>query len=436
MWFRILSQLLNTSIKMKWFTILTIYFILIQNAHLTGLTEEFTWSRISYSSSPGYAQKQTFRGESDASIPPENSDQPYIFENNIPLGANRWRNKLFITVPRRRPGIPSTLNFIWTNTTDKHNVPLIPYPNAEVNKLPSTTGNGLLVSVYRSAVDSCNRLWMTDTGLLEYPGNRKRVQRLSLIVIDLLTNQIIRRHVFKPSVLKPETSVANLVIDVQPNSCENAYAYMPDYTGFGILVYNFANDETWRVDHKYFLIDPLAMDFFIGGYRFKFDDGIFSIALSDVYPDGSRDAYFHSMAGTHTYSVSTNVLRNKALATRSEHGDDFKILINRGLGAQSSGSDLHRTSGLLFFGIVNQNALGCWNTFKPPELENFDVVYKNGKKFIYPTDVKVSGDDVIVLTNSMPVFLFGRLDYDQINFRVWMSNVYDAIMNTNCMIDL
>jgi hypothetical protein len=36
----------------------------------------------------------------------------FIPENNVPFGVEVWGNKLFVTVPRRRPGIPSTLNYI------------------------------------------------------------------------------------------------------------------------------------------------------------------------------------------------------------------------------------------------------------------------------------------------------------------------------------
>lgn len=32
-----------------------------------------------------------------------------------------------------------------------------------------------IVSVYRTRVDSCNRLWFVDTGALEYPGETIRV---------------------------------------------------------------------------------------------------------------------------------------------------------------------------------------------------------------------------------------------------------------------
>ena len=86
------------------------------------------------------------------------------------MGANRWADKLFITVPRRRLGVFSTLNYIPINSELRHNVPLIPYPNHNINKLNVPPGEEHLVSVYRVAVDPCDRLWMVDTGTLEIPG--------------------------------------------------------------------------------------------------------------------------------------------------------------------------------------------------------------------------------------------------------------------------
>lgn len=85
------------------------------------------------------------------------------------MGANLYKNKLFITVPRRRDGVPSSLNFINANSPEKHNVPLIPYPNWDVNRL-DYGGSDRIVSVYRVAIDPCDRMWMVDTGLIEIPG--------------------------------------------------------------------------------------------------------------------------------------------------------------------------------------------------------------------------------------------------------------------------
>lgn len=98
-------------------------------------------------------------------------DKSLFLENNIPMGSNLYKNKLFVIVPRRRDGIPSTVNYVNFNSTNRHNVPLIPYPNWEMNSLDHT-GPDRLVSVYRVAIDPCERMWMVDTGIIEIPGKK------------------------------------------------------------------------------------------------------------------------------------------------------------------------------------------------------------------------------------------------------------------------
>lgn len=158
-------------------------------------------------------------------------------------------------------------------------------------------------------------------------GNQTRIQPATLFIIDLNTDRIIRRYPFKESDLRPASALANLKLDVTSNKCNDAYAYFPDLAGYGLVVYSYAQDNSWRVTHNYFYLEPLAGEFLVGGLHFQWNDGIFSIALSDIKSDGYRDAYFHSMAGTHLYKVSTRILQNETLATRSYHGNDFKVIL-------------------------------------------------------------------------------------------------------------
>lgn len=105
---------------------------------------------------------------------------------------------------------------------------------------------------------------------------------------------------------------------------------------------------------------------------------------------------------------------------------------HRGDLAQTSATDLHKPTGVLFMSLVNQNALGCWNTNKAFTPDNFDIVQKNDQKMIYPCDLKVYKDDVILLTNNMPIFLYSSLNYDEVNFRIWMNSVDAAVSSTKC----
>jgi hypothetical protein len=418
-----------------------------------GLREEFSWTRINYqwprgrSGSPP-ADTISFAGNTNANqrtsprttprsrptrvrtstASPSANDVPYIYQNNIPMGANVWNNKLFITVPRRRPGVPSTLNYVLVNGTQRQNVPLIPYPDWDTNTLG---GSGTkLVSVYRVAVDSCDRLWFVDTGLIETPGDPQQVQPPALIIMDLTSNRVVQRHEFNSSLLRPATNLASVTVDISNDECNNAFGYIPDLGGFGLIVYSLRENRAWRVNHNYFFPEPTSGEFSIGGHEFQWNDGVFSVALSDVKSDGYKDVYFHSMAGFNLYRVSTRILKNDTVATRSYHGRDFEIVGNRGELSQTSSSDLHAPRGVLFLGLVNQNALGCWRIGSP--LRDISIVQKDDRKMIYPSDVKIRGDNVIVLTNTMPVFLYGTLDYDTVNFRVWVEAVDTAVMGTKC----
>lgn len=106
---------------------------------------------------------------------------------------------------------------------------------------------------------------------------------------------------------------------------------------------------------------------------------------------------------------------------------------DRGVGAQTSGSAIHQRTGIFFLGLVSQNALGCWNTKKGFKKQNFAIVQRDDQKMIYPSDVKISSDKLIVVTNRLPIFLYGKLDYNETNFRVWMNSVKDAVEGTKCM---
>ncbi|KAF2879522.1 hypothetical protein ILUMI_26654, partial [Ignelater luminosus] len=262
--------------------------------------------------------------------------------------------------------------------------------------------------------------------------NITRYHQGKIVIMDLHTDQIIKQYYLKPSDVTPNSLLANIAVDVSKYDCDGAFAYLPDLGGYGVVVYNLRADDSWRVSHNYFFLESLHGEFDIGGQRFQWNDGVFSLALTDVKSDGFRNVYFHSMAGIHLFSVSTRILRDRQLATRSYHGDDFKVVAKRRDNAHTCSSDLHQQSGVLFLTLISQNALGCWNTNKEPEIENFDIVYKDDQNFIYPADVRIYKDDVMVLSNTMPVQLYSRLNYDKVNFRVWIFKVADAVKDTAC----
>lgn len=121
----------------------------------------------------------------------------YRPENVVPTGIEVAWDKIFISVPRLRVGIPATLNYI------SRNLPLESSP--QLNAYPSwdwhTAGKGnlncsLLISVYRMKLDRCNRLWVIDSGVMTSIDDFRPVCQPKIMVFDLKTDQLVRQYTF------------------------------------------------------------------------------------------------------------------------------------------------------------------------------------------------------------------------------------------------
>jgi hypothetical protein len=165
--------------------------------------------------------------------------------------------------------------------------------------------------------------------------------------------------------LRPATNLASVTVDISNDECNNAFGYIPDLGGFGLIVYSLRENRAWRVNHNYFFPEPTSGEFSIGGHEFQWNDGVFSVALSDVKSDGYKDVYFHSMAGFNLYRVSTRIFKNDTVATRSYHGRDFEV------GAVSGGHASDNRVICRLLGIEESCLRRLLLTFTPPEVFSF-----------------------------------------------------------------
>lgn len=58
----------------------------------------------------------------------------YIPSNNLPMGVLAHDDRIFITLPRRRPGIPATIAFVSSNGARGSSPSLQAYPNFRTNE--------------------------------------------------------------------------------------------------------------------------------------------------------------------------------------------------------------------------------------------------------------------------------------------------------------
>lgn len=307
---------------------------------------------------------------------------------------------------------------------------LIPYPSWAAHSVGKDGKPPEIISPFRVRADKCGRLWVLDNGKIGNLEKNTTNFPPAIIIYDLKTDNLIRKYVIPAEQVKQDSGFANIA--VEDSDCANTYAYAADLGKPAVVVYSWAQNESWRITHHYFHPDPLACDFNVKGYNFTWDDALFGIALSAPNAEGFSTLYFHPMASYNEFSVSTQYLRNQSLADDNFHA--FKLLGSRGPNAQSSVSFLDPKTGVLFYSLVNLNAVACWKASnKEYNMKSQGRIYMNDVTMIYPTDIKVDYNDSLwILSNRMPIWMYAKLNMSEVNFRVFSAPVVDAISHTAC----
>lgn len=193
----------------------------------------------------------------------------------------------------------------------------------------------------------------------------------------------------------------------------------------------------WRVSSHLFYPDPFACDYELHNVKFQWTDGVFGISLAPLNKEGDRVLFFHPMSSFYEFQVSTNILRNETIWTRSgtSVASQFQILGYRGPKGQSSASGIDR-DGIMFFNLVLRDSVGCWDLRKPYVENNLGTVGPgNSSALNFPNDLKVDQEftqGLWVLSNRLPDYLYKGLNYDEVNFRILRADVKDAVKGTIC----
>ncbi|KAH8375724.1 hypothetical protein KR093_003134 [Drosophila rubida] len=431
------------SLKLIAFYLISIGCSLAVNAKLE---ERFSWKQLAFDwPSPEAEAEAKHTGH-------------YIEENNLPLGLERWENKIFVTVPRWKAGVAATLNYIDLSTNEK-SPKLRPYPSWEANKLPievapqeqktqsggrldadkaenaeiQLENNSTIISTFRIQVDVCDRLWILDTGLADILGNPKQITPNTILVFDLKTDQLLRRFPLPADQTKDDTFFANIIVDADRDQCDDAFAYVPDLGAYGVIVYSLRDNKSYRVKHNYFHFDPLHGDFNVGGVNFQWTDGVFGLAVGPLKADHTKDIYFHALASTKEFKVSNRVLQNESHVNGGESYYDFQFVGDRGMNGQSTSEVYDKNTDVIFYTQVNKDAIACWNINRPYTADNQGLIDSDSHTLVFPNDLKVDKDGSLwVLSDRMPTYLYKELDYTTVNYRILTGKNTDLIKGTPC----
>lgn len=282
-----------------------------------------------------------------------------------------------------------------------------------------------------STADKCGRLWVLDTGTVGIGNTTQNVCPYALNVFDLATDRRIRRYEFRAEDTNPNTFIANIAIDIGKN-CEDAFAYFSDELGYGLISYSWEQNKSWRFAHSFFFPDPLRGDFNIAGLNFQWgEEGIFGMALSQLQSDGFRTLYFTPLASHREFSVSTKTLRDSTRLEESFH--DFSFFPEERSGNAHTTSKVMSETGIQLFNLIDQNAVGCWDSSTPFSPKNHAIVDRDDETLVFPADVKIDETNTVwVISDRMPVFLIAELDYTDINFRIFSAPLETLIQGTVC----
>lgn len=427
---------------------------LTDKTYAARLQEKYVWKQIAFAwPSDGEEQNAIATGR-------------YIPENNAPLSMDLWGDKVFITIPRWKSGVAASLAYI--QLPDDSRSPILhPYPNWESHDMErnfpevpqvqkraanfkcSQLGNFLsdgpepktvelstnIVSPYRAKADECDRLWVLDWGrerLLEK--TRRQVTLPTIILFDLNTDKVLHRYTFPQDQVLKTSEFVNFAVDISDHECGNAFIYVADVVGYGMLVYSLNEDRSWRIKHNYFHFDPLEGNFFIGGINFQVPDGIFGLAVGNQKPDKSKNVYFHALSSTKEFVVSNKVLQNETRALDKDSYYDFKMLGDRGFNGQSNVQIFDKNTEIIFYSQVNKDAVGCWNSRKPYTPDTQGLVDSDSVTLVFVNEFFVDkGDNLWVLSNKLPQVLFtSGLNASEDNFRILGGRISELIIGTPC----
>ncbi|KAG5675251.1 hypothetical protein PVAND_005166 [Polypedilum vanderplanki] len=361
------------------------------------------------------------------------SNGNFIQENVIPVGLEVYKDRLFLTLPRWKKGVAASLAYIDLNDnmTDK-SPQLKPYPSWSAHQM-SQDEVPEIISPFRVRADACSRLWVLDTGIDNILGesNATVLAPTRLLIYDLHSDNLLRTFTFPPEYLKEESFFASIA--VEDDDCENTYAYAADLGKPSLVVYSWKSQGSWRIQHNFFHPDPTAGNFSINGINFQWNDGLFGLALSKPQADGETILYFHPFVSKDEFSVSTKYLKDPNTANNANY-HEFKRLGTRGENAQSNAEFLDKNTGVLFYTLPNLNAIACWKTTtKEYNLKSQGRIFMDKVLMEFPNDVKVDDKKRLwVISDRLQKFMYDNLDPNEVNFRILMAPVKEAIEHTAC----
>lgn len=360
-------------------------------------------------------------------------DSPYARQSALNLGAYIPENcpmtglkvcgpevsehcateEVFVTIPRWKHGVPSTLNKV---VTGDNNAPLLwPWPSKAMND-PNNCDS--LQFVQSMEIDPEGVMWVVDVGRKYWvDGDADNTCPPKMVLIDVPTGEVLDRYVFPNEHAPHDGAYLNdLVIDV-PRQIAYISSTGNNASDLGSIVVYDRNSRTSRRFEDRSTHAEQGADIRI--------HGVVQHELQDFPCDGialapDRDLlYYTALGGFHLYSLETEVLRDFSKSNQQVSA----TVVDYGEKPSNSDGMAFSQNGTLWFGGITTDTLYSWNPGQGP-VSDATVVRTDAEELwwidTFAWDAKGS---IWMSSNRLNQWFFGSPDYSETNYRIVKADV-------------
>lgn len=356
----------------------------------------FETNRVNYNfPSPGNA-------DYDAAMVTNYYNSGYV--DAVITGVKLWGLQTFVTVPRWRSGVPSTLNVI-----DNGN--LSAWPSWSMQKIGDCSA---LQYVQSMEINSyTNEMWIIDVGrvnILEaIPDNSCPPK---IVIVDIPSASVVSSTTLPDSTASYTESFLNdIVLDPNKNM-----AYISD-TGTGaLIVFSRDTGESRRFSDTSTLAVP-GFVFMSSGVEFVLPTPEDGIALDPTF----ETLFYSPLSGLHVYSVSTAALSNLNASLEMWNASIYASQIDHGQKVAPSDGMAFDQDGVLYFGGLNSTSVYSWTPGQGTIGQAQQVVFSDPDLQWVDTFAFAPGGDLVFTSNKLSRYANKSLDFSPgapANFRV------------------
>ncbi|EZA61730.1 hypothetical protein DMN91_004410 [Ooceraea biroi] len=339
----------------------------------------------------------------------------YVPANNFPSTVKFWKDKMYITLPRWKDGVPVTLAVTSAKPINSTTAPkLEAFPSWGKQKLGDCSAFQLVHSI---EIDPKGRMWVLDTGRTLSLREPKANCPPRLVILDLENNgEVLRTYEFPEDVARRgDTYLNDIVLDHE----DGVMAYITDNGSQdpGIIVYSLRKNTSWKVRHDSMRAKPEAVGFKVANTNVINPVHVDGIALS---PASVRDrqVYYSPLSSFHLYSVPTSALKNNVTNIQQYVKE---------LGRKSSQTDgmAMSATGVLYFGLLADDAIAMWDTKNSPSFTTGQrVISRDHALTQWPDNFAFDEDgNFWGVTNMLQNFLNNRVNISVSNYRLIKTRV-------------